>query len=159
MTQIATTREQAQRLLDCGVKAETADMCCYDRTGILYSNSFDSLPTPAKEEYFPAWSLSRLFDLLPKKLTAGIRVHELNMGVEPYDGLFYIRYINTRSDTDDLDSYTDAPDPIEACVQMIEWLVKHDYKLNSIEKCPNYEFDADKVKESLKEQGQKKNEL
>lgn len=85
-----------------------------------------------ENKYVPAWSLSRLLDLRPKKLTVGINVHVLNMGFEPYEGNFYIRYINSQTNCNDLDSYTDAADPIEACVRMIEWLVMHNYELNTI---------------------------
>lgn len=120
--------------MDCGVTENTSDMCLHLRTGVYYTHSYKDLPNALRNEnkYVPAWSLSRLLDLLPKKLTVGIRVHELNMGFEPYEGNFYIRYINSLTDGDDLDSYTDAADTIEACVRMIEWLTKHSYELNTI---------------------------
>lgn len=132
MTQIATSAEQGNRLMGCDVRVETADMCLSRVTGIYYTDAYKGLPSASLDLHYPVWSLSRLFDLLPKKLTVGIRVHELNMGFEPYEENFYIRYINSLTDSDELDSYTDAADPIEACVKMVEWLTKHSYELNTI---------------------------
>lgn len=65
--QIATTPEQSQRLIACGVNPESADMC--------YNGYFDSLPLEINRnnatkdsKYIPAWSLSALLALMPKHL-------------------------------------------------------------------------------------------
>lgn len=47
-SQICTTKEQSERLLDLRLKTETADMHIFDN-----------------EMYIPAWSLHRLLCLLP----------------------------------------------------------------------------------------------
>lgn len=102
MTQIATTIEQMSRLIECGVDENTSDMCQHLRTAIYYTHGYDKLPNTIRNEnnYIPAWSLSRLLDFLPKRLRVGLHVYELNMGFEPDEGRFYIRYINTLTDSD-----------------------------------------------------------
>ena len=66
MNQICTTKEQSSRILEAGVNPKTADM---------YLDEFEC---PVAFEYsrieghvgqdmaFPAWSLSKLIDMLPK---------------------------------------------------------------------------------------------
>lgn len=92
-TNIATTSEQSQRLLRCGVSADTADMCWHGAI-VPRGGSLTSMPEPSEEwdlgvtpyscmpeelqaaklmedynEIQPAWSLSALLDILPKELT------------------------------------------------------------------------------------------
>lgn len=66
-SQICTTREQSQRLLDLGLKPETADMyhTTFYRDNVGYEIiqvRSDKLPLLSQE--FPAWSLHRLLCLL-----------------------------------------------------------------------------------------------
>lgn len=63
-SQICTTKEQSQRLLDLGLKAETADMIYMqiDGTWICAIAQFDEEYIPY-EDHFPAWSLHRLIEL------------------------------------------------------------------------------------------------
>ena len=68
---IATDKSQSQRLLECGVSADTADMC-YD-SGALSLMDYDSAVHERdshRESYevVPAWSLSTLLGLLPKEI-------------------------------------------------------------------------------------------
>lgn len=139
MTQIATTREQGQRLMACGVKAETADMTLLLEHGHTENTRLSARPYGTFKEPFreqnciPAWSLSRLLEMMPKKLTVGISVLELGMGFEPFYGHFYLRYTNARTGIDDLESHTEADTPMDACVQMIEWLTQNGYELNKTE--------------------------
>lgn len=79
---IATTKEQSARLLQCGVPAKTADMCLSTRTrksdGSFVAKKHQTTnlwvgypcwrTTSGDEELenVPAWSLSRLMELLPK---------------------------------------------------------------------------------------------
>ena len=67
--QIATTREQSDRLLKCGVPAYTADMTLSYCNGGFY----ELMATPFHygcfdEKDAPAWSLGCLLGLLPKEL-------------------------------------------------------------------------------------------
>lgn len=73
-TQIATTIEQSKRLLDAGLNPGSADMH-YWSSAFEYKDGFWSpqesgntvrlvAERPSKERDIPAWSLSRLVDIL-----------------------------------------------------------------------------------------------
>lgn len=91
-TNIATDCSQSQRLLRCGVPADTADMCWHGAI-VPRGGSLTSIPEPSEEwdlwagpyssmpeemqaaklmedynEIQPAWSLSTLLELLPKEI-------------------------------------------------------------------------------------------
>ena len=70
-SQICTSRSQSERLLDLGLKAETADIVIRpDNTLIVINeNSFiyHNLEKAIQEGYFPAWSLHRLLYLIPNE--------------------------------------------------------------------------------------------
>ena len=59
-SQICTTREQSQRLLDLGLKLETADMYYSEKPKLLFIRDNG---IPLEEEDFPAWSLHRLLEI------------------------------------------------------------------------------------------------
>ena len=61
-SQICTTEEQSERLLDLGLKRETADcvMMYYDGWHIGEAEHFDFDKDPVE----PAWSLHRLIEIL-----------------------------------------------------------------------------------------------
>lgn len=153
---IATTKEQSARLLQCGVPAKTADMCLSTRTrksdGSFVAKKHQTTnlwvgypcwrTTSGDEELenVPAWSLSRLMELLPKEID--IDGYPYRIGIyfenpnEPVIGnqwcLFYKPKKNTEKShyIDDVPMY--APDLIECAVLMVEWLTRHNYKLNEI---------------------------
>ena len=60
-SQICTTREQSERLLELGLKKETADMVYFQhwKNAVLKKHDVDVL----SECNFPAWSLHRLIEL------------------------------------------------------------------------------------------------
>lgn len=70
-SQVCTTREQSQRLLDLGLKPETADMYYLWLGGNDYRLKVDIDNNPLKynmdKTYIPAWSLHRLIELLNPK--------------------------------------------------------------------------------------------
>lgn len=62
-SQICTTREQSDRLLKLGIKAETADMHHYKWSEGYWD--IQSCPPRGTEScYIPAWSLHRLIEIL-----------------------------------------------------------------------------------------------
>lgn len=69
-SQVCTTKEQSQRLLELGLKPETADMAwvCVTKEGL--TQWVMTLNTPKNEPNIdiPAWSLHRLKCLLPTKI-------------------------------------------------------------------------------------------
>lgn len=133
-TNIATTSEQSQRLLRCGVPADTADMVWtrfesdgekYEQLSVMDESAYEVASlTP-----IPAWSLSAL---MTKILPSNIRY-------KGHTSLLEITSSNWQSDEQiwevayDIDLGVDASDPIEACVLMVEKLVANGYKLNG---CP-----------------------
>ena len=98
-SQVCTTKEQSQRLLDLGLKPETADMLYMQIDGswicIISQGDEEYIPY---EDHFPAWSLHRL----------------LCIGVNgDYMGLWNI---NINRDT--------VEDLFEQLIRLIEWSIK-----------------------------------
>lgn len=128
-SQIATTREQSDRLLKCGVPAESADMMITPHN-TLSTNPYKSVFRD--RGHSPAWSLGRLLEMLPKKIKNDI-------GLDLYT--FKIRYdftiplypwvIDYKHRLDASEHFSDAS-PIGVCVKAIEWLTERGYALNGI---------------------------
>lgn len=122
---IATTpHEQSQRLLACGVPADTADMAYATNDDILLTAPYAEMRDRFKEtNCIPAWSLSAL---LTKVLPSNIRY-------EGHTCLLELTSSNWQSDEQiweasyDIDLGVEASDPIEACVLMVEWLHNEKY--------------------------------
>ena len=128
-TNIATTQDQIQRLLRCGVSADTADMARY------VDDSVPMMPWDwTMGSYggtFPAWSLSALLGLLPKEVfDKDSNGFYFSLAQEfPACDDYNAAYKPCWDDDDNLVGKF-APCPIEACVQLIEWLKGNGYKLN-----------------------------
>lgn len=132
-TNIATTPEQSQRLLACGVPADTADM--FYQVPITASQKAGGedvlLVKKADKTLFdtdtPAWSLSRLLELMPKIIEShSILPETYSLLIMPKDNACWACYANRR-----LQYIVRVAQPIiEACVQLIEWLTANGYKLN-----------------------------
>lgn len=127
-TNIATTSEQSQRLLRCGVSADTADMMFTPHNTLSVEPYKEALKDRG---YIPAWSLSALLRLIRHV----IEVYD--------DGDYYFSVAQEFPASEDYHAaykYCWADDdalvgkrsscPIEACVQLIEWLTANGYKLN-----------------------------
>lgn len=127
-TNIATTKDQSQRLLRCGVSADMADMM-FTPHNTLSTEPYKE--TLKDRGYIPAWSLSALLGLIPHI----IEVYD--------DGDYYFSLAQEFPASEDYHAaykYCWADDdafvgrrsscPIEACVQLIEWLTSNGYKLN-----------------------------
>lgn len=153
-TEIATTASQSQRLLACGVSADTADMCWYkakspNKEGyswMLISKNY--LKRHSSDEFVPAWSLSALLtNVLPKHLDdfpftqwieplSGGEICEIEDNEEcVLNGDVKLSYEETAWIVDyDWDGFTgvlpNSDNPIEACVRAIELLYANGYKLN-----------------------------
>lgn len=143
-TNLATTQNQSQRLLRCGVSTDTADMSwnkarAANRDGyswMLFSENF--LKPYNSDRCIPAWSLSNLLGLLPKEIDIDGYSYRISIYFEnpeePVIGnqwrLCYKPKKNTEKShyIDDVPMY--APDLIECAVLMVEWLTRHNYKLN-----------------------------
>lgn len=126
-TNTATDNLQSQRLLRCGVPADTADM-----TGVEPDYGYECEPWSEMQGhdtrgYFPAWSPSALLGLLPDIITYGGYKWGMFMTKLSKDCvcISYARWDNFNSTIGHL-----SGDSIEACVKAIEWLMSNGYKLN-----------------------------
>lgn len=84
-SQVCTTKEQSQRLLELGLKPETADMVHMQIDGswicIISQGDEEYIPY---EDHFPAWSLHRLMEILDSPLI------EFNtLTYNPYEEIIY----------------------------------------------------------------------
>lgn len=152
-TEIATSRDQSARLLQCGVSSESADMAIRTitepmikdiaewETPILLTMSYGSAKDIYRGDYVElAFSLSRLLELLPKTIDIDGYPYRISIYFEDPDEpvignqwcLFYKPIKNTEKShyIDDVPMY--APDLIECAVLMVEWLTRHNNKLNKI---------------------------
>lgn len=131
---VATTHSQSARLLQCGVSADTADMS-------WHGNTLEMFPQITYDMWLltPAWSLSALLGLLPKEIDIDGYKYRISIYFEdpdePVIGNQWCLYYkpkkhNEKSRIDDVPMY--APDLIECCILMIEWLTANGYKLNKI---------------------------
>jgi hypothetical protein len=83
-SQVCTTKEQSQRLLDLGLKPETADM--YHTTFYRDNIGYEIIQVrnerlPLLSQEVPAWSLHRLFDIMY------VHCHELKACENVYDAM------------------------------------------------------------------------
>lgn len=146
-TNIATTKSQSERLLKCGVHAESADMCWFRGWGNVGDYDLNVKPYSmmvrineescrGRNEIAPAWSLRRLFALLPHKIYDEYEDDSFYFSLAkdtPRSEIYCAAYIHYSDHHFALISKHDEC-PVEACVQLIEWLTANGYKLNGIEK-------------------------
>lgn len=133
--QIATTREQSQRLITLGLKPETADMHYSEMPTIdaitdevcngINNDETESVLMPGRGFYtsFPAWSLSRLIEMLPSEIPdprPGYDPHHPELIKHESGYNLSIR----RYTADCLVGPHIENDPIECCISMIEWLIQ-----------------------------------
>lgn len=141
-TNIATTQNQSARLLRCGVSADTADMSWFRGWGNVGDYSLNLKPYSmlmrinvescrGRNEIAPAWSLSALLGLIPHV----IEVYDdgdyyFSLAQEfPASEDYHAAYKYCWADDDALVGKRSSC-PIEACVQLIEWLTENNHKLN-----------------------------
>jgi hypothetical protein len=105
-SQICTTKEQSKKLLELGVKKETADMVIQE-SGVSAYNVWDS--REIEEKFYPAWSLHRLIEICNKtKFGETISIYNNEVTIDGY--LFEI-FDNT----------------YDNLISIIEWLIKESY--------------------------------
>lgn len=154
-SQICTTREQSERLLSIGLKPETADMVYHHTSSKIPALEWELKTKPptqrgkfwtkeriarlarvgeSGEDIFnrlwgndiPAWSLSRLLELLPTEIPdpkPGFKPHHPELIKKEQGYILSIR----RYTADCLVGTHIEDDPIECCVSMIGWLIKQGY--------------------------------
>lgn len=126
MNQICTNKSQSSRLLEAGMRPESADM---------YLDEFE---LPVAFEYrrieghvgqdmaFPAWSLSKLIDMMPDQIEC--EGYNYYLFILPRDKKFTIKY---SAGSNLAQSYC-RENLFDAITEMIEWLIKEGYLDNKL---------------------------
>lgn len=132
-TNIATTREQSARLLQCGVDPRTADMMFTPHNTLSAEPYKEGLKDRG---YFPAWSLSALLPMLPSKIETDEdpydEIQEYGLLLYPFKGGWQIDYQYCIYDECHNLMCIYSTDIIEICVRAIELLTANNYKLNEL---------------------------
>lgn len=81
-SQICTTKEQSERLLALGLKAETADMYYLNYGPIGLIPQIRDIKSILEDEDIPAWSLHRLIEMMPYDFTDNNNTYELYVTCE-----------------------------------------------------------------------------
>jgi hypothetical protein len=143
-SQVCTTKEQSECLIQLGLKKETADMC-YSNAGIpafhngeytLYAKSYASVMIGLNNQlspfdYIPAWSLHRLMTLCPEKLVDGReRVIKDMYTPDEYElwvSLDQCSYLDVtaRYGGETLGFFYEDGNLYDALIACIEWLIKN----------------------------------
>lgn len=128
MNQICTNKEQSSRLLEAGVRPDTADMYL-DEFELPVAFEYGRVEKHVDQDMaFPAWSLSKLIDMMPPAidslgtlyLCAGLNAKKYNADNKVKAHRYSIEYgIGRASHRYD--------DPIDALIETIEWLIKKGY--------------------------------
>ena len=120
MNQICTNKEQSSRLLEAGVRPETADMYL-DEFERLVAFEYSRIKSKAYQDtVLPTWSLSKLIEILPTNINGYILIVDFeNKGVE-----YSMTNFCDRLDYLYIKGYENLFDGIIDC---IEWLIKEGY--------------------------------
>lgn len=139
-----TSIEQSKKLLELGLKAETADACydvgygqtkahieCENFISYFTNDEFPEL----KDRYIPCWSLGALMDLLPPSIQTGEGMqNQYEINIRKYWGeeenLYQIAYGNDRGLSEewhDMINTGEKESLCDAVFEMVCWLLKNGY--------------------------------
>lgn len=129
-TQVATSIEQSQQLIELGVKPETADLVYRSIKSKIGSLEWELQLCPPSLEGIdnngiPAWSLARLLELLPYEIPcdrSNVLHHPELIKYETGYNFSVCRYT--------VDCFAGTPienNPFDSCVSMIKWLIAKGY--------------------------------
>lgn len=120
MNQICTNKKQSSRLLEAGVRPDTADMYL-DEFELPVAFEYSRIKSKAYQDtVLPTWSLSKLIEILPTNINGYILIVDFeNKGVE-----YSMTNFCDRLDYLYIKGYENLFDGIIDC---IEWLIKEGY--------------------------------
>lgn len=123
-SQIATTREQSYKLLTLGLKPETADMSIpiKDNPNLYCSaRPYNDWNGYWKHNRFviPAWSLSRLLELIPKSIEQVNRPNA-DLDINSDGQCWFVTYVEFGYDVKHQEMKLDLFDSV---ISMISWLI------------------------------------
>ena len=132
--QICTNKKQSSRLLEAGVRPDTAD--CYlqritETEDWSSDNVQEQIIEPWMEKpglldmdlYYPAWSLSKLIEILPATISQRNRP-DLSLEITKDSVYWFIQYTELGYDCK---HEVMEKNVLDAVVNMIEWLIKEGY--------------------------------
>ena len=126
-SQICTTREQSELLLELGLKKETADCALLPLPDKVTSVRVAPSANDIKNT-MPAWSLHRLLCIIPKYIQIPDNVweykHDLYLSI---DEELHVRYYEEGVNEPCFDKSFLKDDLYQNCVSCIEWLIKKGY--------------------------------
>lgn len=118
MNQICTNKEQSSRLLEAGVRPETADMYL-DEFERLVAFEYRRIKSKAYQDtVLPTWSLSKLIDMIPDQIEC--EGYNYYLFILPRDKEFTIKY----SAGSNLAKSYCRESLFDAITEMIEFLIK-----------------------------------
>lgn len=120
-SQICTTKEQSERLLALGLKKETADCTLAvggDGKFIPVARTFPRHPPKA----YPAWSLHRLWELLPKSIWHDNGLEKKYHPIIEYGFVNYVAECGM-----ELFDFDCSYDVWRSMIVVIEWLINEGY--------------------------------
>lgn len=121
MNQICTNKEQSSRLLEAGVRPETADMYL-DEFERLVAFEYRRIKSKAYQDtVLPTWSLSKMIDMIPDQIEC--EGYNYYLFILPRDKEFTIKY---SAGSNLAQSYC-RESFFDAITEMIEWLIKEGY--------------------------------
>ena len=126
-SQIATTVEQSKRLMELGLKKETADMSIItkpiDAVGVKYSlTPFCECSYTKTYGVIPAWSLHRLVEMVPHTIWHT----EYEDRPRLKHTFWFSKYAPSYDSTKDID-FREHPDLYNNMIDCIEWLINEGY--------------------------------
>ena len=124
-SQICTSREQSERLLALGLKKETADMVHYFSQSLAQDWTIVPLADGEIARYIqgheiPAWSLHRLFEMMPNNIHKYNDIADLSVSNELVQYRFYD--VDYNHDVC-LEHFNDGT-LFDNIIDCIEWLIK-----------------------------------
>ena len=127
-SQVCTSREQSEKLLALGLKKETADMV--HSTIVVLDNLVDLIsehPWTARQDvtdnWYPAWSLGRLIELMPTTIKS--RYGYVNLAVNA-ELVQYQYYDEDYMHNECCQHFNDGT-LYNNIIDCIEWLIKEGY--------------------------------
>ena len=120
-SQICTDINQSRRLLELGLKKETADMCYLLE---WETGAFTLCPVGWNNFHrttadIPAWSLHRILSLLPRSIRTDRNYYDIV--------IVQNEFIRLADDLGDTYKYFDKEELYEGMLDCIEWLIKEGY--------------------------------
>ena len=109
MNKICTSIEQSKKLLELGIDVSTADMY-YDVNSYGIQGKPEVAVGKVWSKDIPAWSLSALFDILPKQFDEYVKT------LYWFNGEYHCSYENENWESK---YWTSADNLIDACFKMI----------------------------------------